>query len=129
MNHIKEVHFNSKRQHFFTARKFKDKLYTRLGLKAMDVTNGKEYPDDSIVAYKPDEGSPSTITVYVALEDKDTHIVETLSKEKAIKYFEDQLQKKRDQLEDILESKRPVVRQKAEGEEKPKTLNTRRKAA
>lgn len=111
MNHIKEVYFNQKGEHFFTARKFDGKLFTRLGLKAMDVTGGKQYPDDSIVAYKPEEGSPSTITVYCQLDDKSTHIVKTLPKDAAIKHFQKLYDSKKAELDALIESKRPVIKE------------------
>lgn len=125
--HIKNVYFNSIGQHFFIARPFEGKLYTQLNLKAVDVTGDNPYPKDEHIVFVPDTGSPSTVTAHCAPEDKNCHIVKTLTKAEAIKYFEKLFADKKEQLEDIQEKKRPVVR--SEKPEKSTTLNTRSKKA
>jgi len=88
-DHIKNVYFNAKGQHFFIARESGGKLYTRLALGHVDVTGNKPYPKDKDIAYKPEDGSVSQITVFVPPIEPDCLIVETKTKKQALQHFKD----------------------------------------
>lgn len=87
MAHIKNVHFNEKGEHFFIARESGGKLYTRLVLSHVDVTGNKPYPPSNTIAYKPEHGSVSQVTVFVPPTEPDCLIVKTLSKKDALAHF------------------------------------------
>lgn len=127
--HIKNIYFNAIGQHFFIARPFEGKLYTQLNLKAVDVTGDNPYPKDEHIVFVPDTGSPSTVTAHCAPEDVNCHIVKTLTKADAIKHYEKLFADKKEQLEDLQEKKRPVVKSEPKKKTKTTPLNTRYKKA
>jgi len=103
MDHVKNVYFNAKGEHFFIARKSGENLYTRLVLSHVDVTGNKPYPKSEEIAYVPENGSVSQITVYVPPTEPDCLIVKTMTKADALAHFKkkyDDAQIELRQLED-----------------------------
>lgn len=103
MEHIKHVYFNTNGEHFFVARKSGDKLYTRLVLSHVDVTGNKPYPKSEEIAYIPENGSVTQVTVYVPPTEPDCLITQTMTKAEALAYFKkkyDDAQIELRQLED-----------------------------